>query len=348
MIQPEDSYSRTLLVYLAGDNNLSYETDEKIESMVKGWSGEGGNLIIYQDKSNTVPQLLEVYRDNGVNYTQVIQTYEEENSADPTVLARIVGEVVRLYPADSYGLIFFSHASGWLPSATLTAPRSMGMDGDTEMELLDFAEALPGHVFDFIILETCFSAGIELAYELRDKTDYILGSSAEIVSPGFREIYARYMDYLFKQEADLTGFARKAFEWVSAQSGVFQSGTLSLIRTASLPVLADWLSVHIQDLDISEQVDDIQHFDRYSYRLFFDMEDYYSRLVKESDRETLSGLIGDCIVYKAATPYFMYSSSYQGFVIDQHSGFTTYILQDEFPYLNEQYQEMSWYKAVYP
>lgn len=107
MIQPEDSYSRTLLVYLAGDNNLSYETDEKIESMVKGWSGEGGNLIIYQDKSNTVPQLLEVYRDNGVNYTQVIQTYEEENSADPTVLARIVGEVVRLYPADSYGLIFF-------------------------------------------------------------------------------------------------------------------------------------------------------------------------------------------------------------------------------------------------
>jgi len=48
-VYPEE-FTRTLFVYLAGDNNLSYETDEKIESMLKGWNGEGGNLIIYQDK----------------------------------------------------------------------------------------------------------------------------------------------------------------------------------------------------------------------------------------------------------------------------------------------------------
>jgi len=223
----------------------------------------------------------------------------------------------------------------------------MGVDEESEMELVEFAAALPDKLFDFIILETCFSAGIELAYELKDKADYILGSSAEIVSPGFRPIYSGYMNYLFTKETGLAGFAEQAFEWVSSQSGIYQSGTLSLIRTSALPALATWLSSHISETDLSDQLEDIQHFDRYTYRLFFDLEDYYSRLVDENDRETLSRLIADCLIYKAATSSFMDSYAYRGFVINQHSGFTTYILQNEFPYLNEQYQQMSWYKAVY-
>ena len=47
------------------------------------------------------------------------------------------------------------------------------------MEITDFAMALPDHLFEFIIFEACNMAGIEVAYELRNKAAYIMASSAQ-------------------------------------------------------------------------------------------------------------------------------------------------------------------------
>lgn len=121
-------------------------------------------------------------------------------SASAETFGRVLQEVADAYPADSYGLIFFSHASGWLPAGTLQKPqtpqnrsRSIGVDdggmGRSEMDMADFADAIPGGMFDFIVFETCLTAGAEVAYQLRGKTDFMLASSAEIVSPGFTPVY---------------------------------------------------------------------------------------------------------------------------------------------------------------
>ena len=60
----------------------------------------------------------------------------KENSASPQVLKRVINDVTRLYPAKSYGLIVFSHGSGWLPSHTLVnGSRSIIIDNDNEMEI---------------------------------------------------------------------------------------------------------------------------------------------------------------------------------------------------------------------
>lgn len=100
------------------------------------------------------------------------------------MLKRVINDVTRLYPAKSYGLIVFSHGSGWLPPHTLVnGSRSIIIDNDNEMEITDFAMALPDHLFEFIIFEACNMAGIEVAYELRNKAAYIMASSAPVVSP---------------------------------------------------------------------------------------------------------------------------------------------------------------------
>ena len=91
------------------------------------------------------------------------------------MLKRVINDVTRLYPAKSYGLIVFSHGSGWLPPHTLVnGSRSIIIDNDNEMEITDFAMALPDHLFEFIIFEACNMAGIEVAYELRNKAAYIM------------------------------------------------------------------------------------------------------------------------------------------------------------------------------
>ncbi|MCD7937515.1 MAG: clostripain-related cysteine peptidase [Tannerellaceae bacterium] len=344
---------RTLLVYLARDTKdlLSELTEEKIDAIVQGWDGKGGHILVYEDKLTASPALYRIVRSGDTNTIEIIETYPEENSASKEVLSRVIQKTVSLCPADSYGMIFFSHGSGWLPEhyfgkGTLPDSRSIGTDGDTELEITDLAAAIPDGLFDFIIFEACFSAGIELVYELKNKTNYIVGSSAEIVSPGFREIYKKYINYLFYPEADLQAFTEKAFEHVNSQSGAYQSGTLSLIRTAGIDPLAGWLKNNITQ-EFSGSYNQLQHFDRKTEHLFYDFEDYFSHLVNENQRATLSGLISDCIVYKASTPGFFEGYDRNSFVISSHSGLTTYILKDDLADLNEYYKRLGWYQAIF-
>jgi hypothetical protein len=291
-----------------------------------------------------VPKLKEIASVGRSTATEtVVKTYEESSSADPAVFASVINEVKAAYPAHSYGLILFSHASGWLPKATLTSPRSIIIDQRDEMELIDFAAAIPDHTFDFIVLEACFTAGIEMAYELKDKTNYILASSAEILSPGFSDIYADVVADIFSSTANLNAFARKAFEYFDSQSGEYRSATFSIIRTDKLQALAEW--VKNAGVDLSENIiGSVQHFDRYSYHLFFDFFDSYRQTLTAAQSAELERLIGECVVYRVATPWFMPQSS--GFEIRTHSGLTTYIRQARFPFLNSEYSKLAWTKAI--
>ncbi|PXV59441.1 cysteine peptidase C11 family protein [Dysgonomonas alginatilytica] len=341
-----------LLVYMGGDNNLSDETDQKIEAIRSGWkASDGDKLLIYQDAAGTAPTLTEIVNRNGQNTLNILKTYPEENSADPEVFARVISEVHGLYPLSGgrkASLLVFSHASGWLPKGALLSPRSTTrsiiIDGSDEMNLTDFATAIPDNTFDYIVFEACFMAGIEVAYELKDKTNYILASSAEIVSPGFTESYPQTINNLFENTPNLTQFAQSSFDYFSNNTGYEQSATFSIIKTSELDNLADFVKNNC-DFNKEISLNDIQHFDRYSYRLFFDFEDYYSSLLENDTQKTeLSALIEKAVIWKAATPSFMIG--YNGFIINKHSGLTSYIPQERFAYLNNEYQKLKWSDSI--
>ncbi|PXV60104.1 cysteine peptidase C11 family protein [Dysgonomonas alginatilytica] len=338
-----------LIVYMGGDNNLSGETDQKIEAIRSGWkASDGDKLLIYQDGAGTAPTLTEIVNRKGQNTLNILKTYSEENSADPQVFARVIAEVQALYPLSSngrtYGLLLFSHASGWLPKGALTQPRSTTrsiiIDGSDEMNLIDFANAIPDNTFEYIVFEACFMAGIEVAYELKDKTNYILASSAEIVSPGFTESYPQTINNLFEDTPNLTQFAKGSFDYFNNNTGWQHSATFSVIKTSELDNLAAFVKSNC-DFDKEITINDIQHFDRYSYRLFFDFEDYYSRLLEnDTQKAELSALVEKAVIWKAATTAFMIG--YNGFEINKYSGLTSYIPQERFPFLNGEYNKLKW------
>ncbi|MDR1602967.1 MAG: hypothetical protein LBS42_11150 [Tannerella sp.] len=345
----EPVFNRTVFVYIGRDNSLRNAAEEKIESLKNGWDGKNGYLIVYQDLSGKGSVLQEIYVENGIGKTKEIYRQEKENSASPEVFADVLKRVVETYPADSYGLILFSHASGWLPEGTLSSPRSLVQDEgeNTWMDITDFAAAIPDAQFDYIIFEACFMAGIEVAYELRNKTEYIVASSAEILSPGFKGIYETSMNELFNKNASLglVKFTKDAYDAVDAQTGELRSATFSVIETKGLNVLSDWLRENISD-EKSVDIGEIQYFDRYSYHLFFDFEDYFSRVLKDDEkRDELRRLVNSCMLFKASTPEFM--PSYLGFKVEKHSGLTTYIRQSSYPYLNAKYEELEWFKKIY-
>ncbi len=358
-IEPEpDLPTRTILYYLGADNSLYTESKDKIEALRLGFPGGKDHLVIYKDSRNESPELLEVYAaENGENQIRVIKTYPEQNSATGETFQRVLADVKTSFRADSYGMILFSHASGWLPKGTLTRPESailqmgttpirtytVAMDGSDELDLVEFAAAIPDHFFDFIAFEACFMAGIEVLYELKDKTDYVISSAAEIVSPGFLPIYPEALPMLYQSQPDLAGFAKAYFDFWNAQTGDYRSATITVTRTAGLSMLANWVKLNTGNQVSEKDLFDIQHFDRYrNHRLFFDFADYHGRKTDDVGRNQLASLLNTLVVYKAATPSFI--PGQLGFQINYHSGITTYIPQERFPSLNERYKDLTWYK----
>lgn len=340
--EPREKTERTVLVYLGRDNSsLSASNEDRRSTIMEGWNGKGGNLVIYQDLPEGV-KLEVIYREGNKNLSKIIYEKEQENSANAAVFQRVIEETVAECPAESYGLIVFSHGSGWLPDSTLNYPRSIIEDNRIQMGLPDFADAIPDKQFKFIVLEACLMGGIEVAYELKDKTDYILASPAEILFPGFRDVYSTSLNYLFLPEPNLESFANDAFEELKKQS--FSSVTLSLIRTSTLHELADWVRKNATDVEYPS-IEGIQVFDRKYNHLFFDFEQHFSRLTDSADaRAELSGLLKNCLISKYHTPSFLLG--YSGFKIEHYSGLTTYINQRKFPNMENEYKKTKWAQAI--
>lgn len=362
----QDSPRRqVLLVYLGGDNDLGGEAREKLEALRNGWSGDARQrIVIYIDRAGAGSELFEVATANtGGNTLRAVGDYGDENSASAAVFARVITDVRRLYPADSYRLLVFSHATGWLPPGAFDDPYGFGRntgngkgqipssravirDGDSWMELTDFAAAIPDGLFDCIVFETCFMAGVEVAYELRHKAPWILASSAEIVAPGFTPLYSTVQATLFADTPQELG--EQAFRHVQTYSDYRNSATYSLIRTSELEILADYVRRNC-DPDRTVDVSGIQRFDRKrTHNLFFDFGDYYTRLLKpEADPADLARIIGACVSWKAATPGFMnQQGGLGGFTIESHSGLTAYIPHEQFVDLNHRYRNLQWSAAI--
>ncbi|MCC8174789.1 MAG: clostripain-related cysteine peptidase, partial [Odoribacter sp.] len=257
-IKEDKSFTRTILVYMGGNSNLSSQTYQKLDALMKGWNSSfKGNLLVFQHATGDSPRLLEVSNTGEEISLITLRNYEEENSASPTTFRSIIDEMKTLYPADSYGLILFSHGSGWLPTGTLESPRSVVIDRKEEMEIREFANVIPTNCFDFIVFEACFMAGIEVAYELKDKTSYIVASSAEILTPGFTKIYPHSISYLYEQNPNLTAFTQTAFNYFNSLYGDNRSATFSIINTGKLRNLGDWIKRNWDNENIDVNLNEI-------------------------------------------------------------------------------------------
>lgn len=334
--------NRTLLFYMAGDNTLGDETQDKIEALTEAWNikDSGNRLLVYQDRGGDyLPRLLEIKTgDEGKGMMEVLEEYPAENSASTQVFARVLNDMVRIYPGDDYGLIVFSHATGWLPTGTYLQPYSVAADGTQEFELREFARVIPNGQFRFIVFESCLMAGAEVAYELKSKTSYILASCAEILSPGFTPVYRKMLECLYKKEPALTEFAKAYYEYYNQLTDEARSATVSVISTAGLAPLKPLLAraeTNVEYFDWIER-EGIQHFDRRERNhLYYDLQGYIRTIGTQEQQNELAGILESVVKYKASTDEFM-RGDITGYSIKEHCGLTVYIPVEGYKFLNKQ------------
>ena len=137
---------RTVLVYMAADNNLASFARKNIEDMKQGevpsyFDGGSGNvLLVYADIAGEEPRLMRLSKDRfGTVTEETLRVYEEWNSCSDSVMRTVLSDVATLFPSDETGLVLWSHGTGWLPEGYYSDPVYSSQDG---------AAAAPYHVED--------------------------------------------------------------------------------------------------------------------------------------------------------------------------------------------------------
>jgi hypothetical protein len=333
--------TRTVIVYMVADNTLDFMVDPDVNELERAWNDKyDGNMTVYIDRRGKTPYILKIQADKSSRVVSPqIKSYTEQNSCSPEVMARVVADIKSLCPAQSYGMIFWSHASGWLPgSGSLT--RVFGEDGDYNMEIADLAK-LPGK-YDFFIFDACDMANVEVVYELRHNADFIVASAMEVLADGFP--YDRILEHLFKPKADLVEFAKgfmayyRAYDPASGAITVADAGKFDELAEISASLTRKYAN-RIAGLDVSQ----IQAYDVEGY--FFDFGDYVAALSgNDPELETFRRVLSEAVVFEDHTPeVFTLSGTIE---LKRSSGLSCYIPQ-RIRGLDPYYRRTSWYKRVY-
>lgn len=217
---PVSSAQRTVIVYMVGENSLNPYMQSDINEMLQGRKqvAASENLVLYVDKlsKTEMPFIAKVTIEGKLD---TLYRYEQDfYSSDPDNMIDVIDRICQMCPAtEDYGLVLWSHASGWLiESDSVVTHRAYGIDsGNNELSTY-YDERSKSNVYKgkwlnipsmretfkmlpfkwkFIMCDCCNMMNVEDGYELRDVTDYLMGSPAEI--PGYGAPYDTMVPALF-------------------------------------------------------------------------------------------------------------------------------------------------------
>lgn len=365
---PLTSVSYTTLVYMAADNSMDSEVEYTIAELKKGAAHSAGTVIVYVDRMDASPRLFKITRSGE---EMLLKNYEEENSADPQTLARVIREVKELEPAHKFGLVVWSHSMGWLPyyASASTArllsrniisvfPRTryIGIDAhpgnNTSVPVMgidQLADALPDHVAEYIWFDVCLMGSVEALYELRNKSNYLIASPTEVLAEADYDAsgipYSKVLPYLFGGKEELMQACQTYIKhYQDMKQEILRSATIALVDASQLDGLFDVvhaiLNGHLAEvgtMDISGL--QVYHTQNVS-QVFFDLKDMINRFKGDTDT-ALETQLNKTILYKAATASFVEVE----IASDSYSGLSMYIplnkWRDNHEY-NYYFQSLEW------
>ncbi|MCQ2182881.1 MAG: clostripain-related cysteine peptidase [Bacteroidales bacterium] len=359
-----EKFSHVAIYYGCGFNNLSEGMKKNVVTELASGEIPGRNdtkaLLAfchntyepYNYTDANSPVLLRIYRDNGHTVIDTVETYPMLTvSASAQVLSSVLNEIRDKYKSDSYGLIFSSHASGWLPEGyrspsneKSTARSSLGSQfrGSssvaTEIDIKDFADAIPFKM-DYIILDCCLSGAVEVAWELREVCDRIVFSPTEVLSGGYD--YVNMPRRIFSQPADLEGVCDDHY-------GKYSYSTTTLVDCSEIERVAAAVSSviasHKNEFDAMKATSVYNRtVQRYFYQTnvytyFYDLRHLAVKLgASKNELDELDAALRRFVIYERHSQSFL-----EGLMLNNVCGVSMYIPNNQWPVLNNYYSGLGW------
>lgn len=328
---------------------------DSIEGAIKKTGSMSNRVVVFLSTSSSESTLYEITLVNKEIQHTTLKTYSGNLYTTADGITQILNDVKSNAFALNYGMIIGCHGMGWTykedwtnypynakPRFQQTASaksatgskvpyyptRFYGSVSDldnyaTNIETLEQGIANAGMKMQYVLFDDCYMANIETAYQLKDVTNFLIGSTSEIMAVG--------MPYQTIWSSLST--ATPAYESVTSAFNTFYSnydppcGTLSVIDCRKLDKLAEMMR-RINDTYTfdSSQLDSLQVLDGFSQGIFYDMKDYVVHLCKNNDmlndfsadlQQAVKSTVHTDSVYSALYPF-----SGQYIKIKQFSGIT--------------------------
>ena len=355
-----------MLLYSAGFNTLANYLDEDIKELPMGFVPQKGNradhiLLVYSKltarssdtglcgQNFSVPTesaLFRLYTQGGKVVQDTIKVWGTDvDACNPETLREVLQVVYDRFPAKGYGMVFTSHATGWLPAGYYADPskfdgksydngiswssikriapreefppidpfpavKTLGQDNipnaPLEMELDDFANAIP-YRLDYLLFDACLTGCVEVAYQLRGKADIVGFSQTEVLADGFN--YKTLAARLLQNTPDPQAVCQDYFNIYDAKQGQQKSATISLVDTRKMDQLASVCGTLFEKYrDKLQTMSDanVQGYFRFGRHFFYDLKDVLVKAgITSEEQAALDDALSQCVVYKAATEYFI-------------------------------------------
>ena len=252
---------RTVLIYISGECSLWDYVDIDLDEIKTGSMSIGdNNLLVYVDRGSTreIPWLARVKKGQFVDSVSIKNIADEMNlnpartsvaddpySSEGQVMEGVIRYAFKKYPSknNDYALGLWGHGSGWLMrdsvAYTAMARKAYGVDNGRNgsedfgkwMNIPTMAKVLSKlpHL-TYIFCDCCNMMCLETAYELRNVTDYIIGSPAEI--PGEGGPYDKVVPAMFEKGTinNVPSFAKSIIDYYYEQRASGYDLPLSVVR----------------------------------------------------------------------------------------------------------------------
>lgn len=318
------------------DNFLQNIKD--IEAAIEAEKGLGRNkLMVFIATSANSAVLMEVKcAPYGTCRRDTLQRYDQHNMPAYTTangLARIFNEVKAQAKAKQYALIVGCHGTGWLFSEGKSRARTRYFGGtdhyfQTNIPTLAAAIEQAKMPMQFVMFDDCYMSNIEVAYEMRHATNYLIGCCSEIMAYGMP--YKNIWKYLIQQKPNYQAVVNEFHQFYSNYQWPY--GNIGVTDCSKVEeVVAHMKTINAATANNANLIDweDVQRLDGYEKTIFFDMGDYVNKICTTPETQVLARdlhtALAQLVPYKSTTPY-IYTAlgelNYNTIRVNAYSGIT--------------------------
>ena len=279
LAQSQDSCS--LAIYYKPSSNNSYNNGYLKETQILTFFTDGHGQINGQPALEGSDITTGNVVEQALKYTAVPGT-----ATDPDVMQANLQAMADIIPAESYGLIFGSHATSWMPAEEnpFISTKSFGQDGSAynSINIPEFADVLeasfPGNL-DFVLFDACMMQTAEVCYELRNATHYCIASVMATPTEGFP--YHLILDDLYQEDIDFDKLCEDVINFNKSETKG-KWGTYAVVDCEQMDTFAsavkDQIDQHASALE-NLSLHSIQQYGIESFSYFsFDVEDIIRQL----------------------------------------------------------------------
>lgn len=368
--QPREQVGRTVLVYIVGDagdprNELSDLFETNFADMKEGMREvdySKCNLVVYSELVDDVPHLVSLKKKDNKVIVDTLFTYAEQNPLAKDVMSAVISQTISYFPADSYGMVFLSHSSSWVPASNDANSRSIGYYRKTQMNIADFRDVLLNAFSEplkFLLFDSCNMQSVEVAYELRNCVEYFIGSPTEIPGPGAP--YKMVVPELFTDTDLAVNIASAYYDYYdklytgerpTSNENWTGGVAASVINSAAIEnlAMATKAVIHKYVQNVSElRRDGILLYDFSSSRANYDFNDFIQNLTggeDNSDYRLWRQAFDEAVIYRKTTLMNYSGILWRMFSMKNSEGLSTYIPEASDSKMNDFFRTLQWYSAA--